>query len=82
MHLQRLEKRKNPKKVANSFLTSESNCAILTARGISAVGSAQHWQCWGQGFKSPMLHQKKDQVERLGLFSTKFALRASEIASL
>ena len=24
--------------------------------GISAVGSAQHWQCWGQGFKSPMLH--------------------------
>ena len=25
--------------------------------GISAVGSAQHWQCWGQGFKSPMLHQ-------------------------
>ena len=26
--------------------------------GISAAGSAQHWQCWGQGFKSPMLHQK------------------------
>ena len=26
-------------------------------RGISAVGSAQHWQCWGQGFESPMLHQ-------------------------
>ena len=21
---------------------------------ISAVGSAQHWQCWGQGFESPM----------------------------
>ena len=31
--------------------------------GISAVGSAQHWQCWGQGFKSPMLHQEKSQVE-------------------
>ena len=27
-------------------------------RGISAAGSAQHWQCWGQGFESPMLHQK------------------------
>ena len=27
--------------------------------GISAVGSAQHWQCWGQGFKSPMLHHRK-----------------------
>ncbi len=27
--------------------------------GISAVGSASHWQCGGQGFKSPMLHQKK-----------------------
>ena len=26
--------------------------------GISAVGSAQHWQCWGQGFESPMLHQR------------------------
>lgn len=26
-------------------------------RGISAVGSASHWQCGGQGFKSPMLHQ-------------------------
>ncbi len=25
-------------------------------RGISAAGSAQHWQCWGQGFESPMLH--------------------------
>ena len=28
-------------------------------RGISAAGSAQHWQCWGQGFESPMLHQEK-----------------------
>ena len=31
-------------------------------RGISAVGSAQHWQCWGQGFESPMLHQKEKQI--------------------
>ena len=27
--------------------------------GISAVGSAPHWQCGGQGFESPMLHQRK-----------------------
>ena len=27
--------------------------------GISAVGSASHWQCGGQGFESPMLHQIK-----------------------
>ena len=31
----------------------------LKPRGISAVGSAQHWQCWGQEFESPMLHQMK-----------------------
>ncbi len=28
--------------------------------GISAVGSASHWQCGGQGFESPMLHQTKN----------------------
>ncbi len=38
-------------------------------RGISAVGSAQHWQCWGQGFKSPMLHHKKHFFEVLFCFS-------------
>ena len=37
-------------------------------RGISAVGSAQHWQCWGQGFKSPMLHQKNLQSDGLEVF--------------
>ena len=26
--------------------------------GISAVGSAPHWQCGGHGFKSRMLHQR------------------------
>ena len=31
---------------------TESNIA----RGISAAGSARHWQCRGQGFESPMLH--------------------------
>ena len=25
-------------------------------RGVSAVGSARHWQCRGQGFESPTLH--------------------------
>ena len=29
---------------------------IVIPWGISAVGSASHWQCGGQGFKSPMLH--------------------------
>ena len=28
-------------------------------RGISAAGSAPHWQCGGHGFKSRMLHFKK-----------------------
>ena len=30
---------------------------VISQWGISAAGSAQHWQCWGQGFESPMLHQ-------------------------
>ncbi len=30
-------------------------CYNKIARGVSAVGSAQHWQCWGQGFESPTL---------------------------
>ena len=34
--------------------------------GISAVGSAQHWQCWGQGFKSPMLHQRAVSASDFG----------------
>ena len=34
-------------------------CLFEAPWGISAVGSASHWQCGGQGFKSPMLHQKK-----------------------
>ena len=33
--------------------------------GISAVGSAQHWQCWGQGFESPILHQAADARRRI-----------------
>ena len=44
-------------------------------RGISAVGSAQHWQCWGQGFESPMLHQKSRSRKRAGFFSRLFFAR-------
>ena len=37
-------------------------------RGISAVGSASHWQCGGQGFESPMLHQIKHYTQRVTLW--------------
>ena len=40
---------------------------MLKLWGISAAGSAQHWQCWGQGFESPMLHQIRTQ-NRIQLF--------------
>ncbi len=36
----------------------------MMRRGVSAVGSAQHWQCWGHGFKSRTLHTKS--TSRLG----------------
>ena len=43
---------------------------ISRSRGISAAGSAQHWQCWGQRFESAMLHQNKSEsVCRFGLFA-------------
>ena len=38
------------------FFYRRAVSAILYFRGISAVGSASHWQCGGQGFESPMLH--------------------------
>ena len=47
---------KNGKKI----LTRRQSYGKIVAseyRGVSAVGSAQHWQCWGQGFESPTLHQ-------------------------
>ena len=31
----------------------------MNVRGISAVGSAPHWQCGGHGFKSRILHLSK-----------------------
>ena len=33
--------------------------------GISAVGSAPHWQCGGHGFKSRMLHLESLVFTRL-----------------
>ena len=43
---------------------------ISRSRGISAAGSAQHWQCWGQRFESAMLHQNKSEsVCRFGFFA-------------
>ena len=43
---------------------------ISRSRGISAAGSAQHWQCWGQRFESAMLHQNKSEsVRRFGFFA-------------
>ena len=38
--------------------------------GISAVGSAPHWQCGGQGFESPMLHQKIPGLEPWYFFAS------------
>ena len=35
------------------------NIKVIFRWGISAAGSASHWQCGGQGFESPMLHQMK-----------------------
>ena len=32
--------------------------------GISAVGSAPHWQCGGHGFESRMLHQAGNAPQR------------------
>ena len=37
-------------------------------RGISAAGSAQHWQCWGQRFESAMLHHQGTLVDQGFLF--------------
>ncbi len=33
---------------------------FVMKRGVSAVGSARHWQCRGQGFESPTLHKSFD----------------------
>ncbi len=37
-------------------------------RGISAVGSARHSHCRGQGFESPMLHAEVRTGNRFGFF--------------
>ena len=53
--------------------TAASNCGGI--RGISAVGSAPHWQCGGQGFDSPILHQKTVDYE---IKSTAFFFKGDE----
>lgn len=40
--------------------------------GISAVGSAPHWQCGGHGFKSRMLHRYKPCIYRAYFFCVIF----------
>ena len=40
----------------------------LHTRGISAAGSASHWQCGGRGFESHMLHQSPKGVSLWGFF--------------
>ena len=48
------------KKISVQGLTKPIGYAIMdTTRGISAAGSASHWQCGGQGFESPMLHPNR-----------------------
>ena len=53
-------------KYGKKLFTKRKNCAIIILAvkavwGISAAGSAQHWQCWGQEFESPMLHHQDKQ---------------------
>ena len=48
---------KHEKITKNRFTKRIGYDNIAPVRGISAVGSAQHWQCWGQEFESPMLHK-------------------------
>ena len=45
-------------KVLKYYFLQAPTCAIISIWGISAVGSAPHWQCGGHGFKSRMLHFK------------------------
>ena len=44
---------------SSAFSIPEAACYNHAAWGISAVGSASHWQCGGHGFKSRILHHKK-----------------------
>ena len=41
-------------------------------RGISAVGSAPHWQCGGQGFESPILHHGRGEQPLLFIITAGF----------
>ena len=41
--------------------------SFLESWGISAVGSAQHWQCWGHEFESRMLHSHRNSTSESNL---------------
>ena len=53
------------------------NSSFNFFRGISAVGSAQHWQCWGHGFESRMLHHIKKRIATETLFPKPAKIRKS-----
>ena len=58
IYIKNLLKNRKTKQTEN-ISKNDNLCYIETARGVSAVGSARHWQCRGQGFESPTLHKKK-----------------------
>ena len=38
------------------------NYHLSLMRAFGAVGSAPHWQCGGQGFESPKVHQNEKET--------------------
>ena len=56
------------------IIQAVSKALTVWMRGISAVGSAQHWQCWGQEFESPMLHGEESPCEIKGFLLFMFSL--------
>lgn len=57
---------KNFWKNSKNLFAFLASCVILALWGISAAGSASHWQCEGHGFESRMLHEEKS-VDNGGL---------------
>ena len=55
----------NKFKIILILLINMQFCTKIIARGVSAVGSAQRWQRWGQGFESPTLHHLKKGVKNV-----------------
>ena len=59
------------------WFTDATLCISYPMWGISAAGSAPHWQCGGQGFESPMLHQIENltAVSSAVIFLRRFLFR-------